>query len=304
MERVSVRVPATTANLGPGFDCLGMALDIWNEVTIAVAQKSRVRVTGQGAGQLSTGPGNLVYRTAARYYTERGRAMPALSIACHNEIPLARGLGSSAAAIVGGLVAAAALAGDPPDDPERLLPLAIALEGHPDNVTPALFGGCQIVVAEGDQWVRAAVPLPADLHAVLFIPDTQLPTVEARAVLPDEVSREAAVYNAGRVALLVSALATGKVELLRWATQDRLHQPARERLFPAMRHLFRAAMDGGALGAFLSGAGPTVLALTQGREVTVAYEMAEAARRFGVSGTVKVTQPTARGATVVRGRSQ
>lgn len=298
MQRIDVRVPATTANLGPGFDCLGMALDMWNHMQFQVGEEPGVRVMGQGAGHLSTGRSNLVYRAAERYFRETSTAMPSFSITCHNEIPLARGLGSSSSAIVGGLLGASAMAGHAPPDMELLWKLAVVMEGHPDNVTPALFGGCQIVARDRDDLVRASVPLPGDLQAVLFIPGKSMPTVQARDILPPQVSREDAVYNMGRVALLVNALATGRVKDLRVATQDRLHQPARQQLMPAMGLLFQGALDAGALGVFLSGAGSAVLALTAGEEASVARGMANAAAQAGVQGEVKITRPSAKGAHV------
>ena len=296
MNCVTVRVPATTANLGPGFDCLGMALDIWNQVRFQPDDRPGVSVKGQGAGELSTGTDNLVYQSSLRYLKELGHEGMSFSVACDNEIPLARGLGSSAAAIVGGLLGASVLAGEREPDMERLLHLAVAIEGHPDNAAAALFGGCQIVVQEEGELVHAAVPLADELRAVLFIPDAPISTDKARRVLPANVSRYDAVYNVGRVALLVNALATGDADSLRVATRDRLHQPAREKLLPAMPLLFRSALDAGALGAFLSGSGPTILALTNGKELTVAYEMADTANRAAIPGEVKVTRVAAQGA--------
>ena len=296
-ERVTVRVPATTANLGPGFDCLGMALDIWNEVAVERGDFA-VAIQGEGEGTLSTGQDNLVYRALCIPFQEAGLQVPTLSLWCSNTIPLSRGLGSSAAAIVGGLVVGNQLAGSPLDQ-EQLLEQATLLEGHPDNVSAALLGGCRIVVREGERLITAPVPLPEGIGAVLFVPETPMPTREARAVLDPSVSREDAVYNIGRGALLVNALATGRMEDLRVATQDRLHQPARQALFPAMKNIFRAALDAGALGVFLSGGGSTVLALTRGREMTIGYEMAEAAKLSSVNGEVKVTRPSLQGAHVV-----
>ncbi len=300
-ELVTIRIPATTANLGPGFDCLGMSLDMWNQVEVRLAKSPALRVKGEGAGSLSTGRGNLIYRAAERYFREMGLPAPSLSINCQNQIPLARGLGSSSAAIVGGLLAASAVTAAKGQDRDLIWRLAVEMEGHPDNVTPALFGGCQIVVRDQETLVHAQVPLPADLRAVLFIPDAPMPTEKARRILPPQVSREDAVYNAGRVGLLVNALATGRLEHLNVATQDRLHQPARQALMPAMRLLLRSALDGGALGAFLSGAGPTVLALTQGRELTVAYEMADMANKAQLPGQVRITRPTSQGAHISTG---
>ena len=296
MNSVTIRVPATTANLGPGFDCLGMALDIWNRVRFQPGGQPGVSVKGYGAGELSTGTDNLVYQAAQRYLQELGSEGMLFSIACDNGIPLARGLGSSAAAIVGGMLGASALVGEQEPDMERLLHLAVAMEGHPDNVTAALLGGCQIVVQEGGELVHAAIPIAGELRTVLFIPDAPVSTEEARRVLSDTVSRYDAVYNVGRVALLVNALATGDADSLRVATRDRLHQPAREKLLPWMPLLFRSALDAGALGVFLSGAGPTILALTNGRELTVAYELADIANKAAIPGEVKVAKVSAQGA--------
>ena len=306
MTTIRVAAPATTANLGPGYDCLGMALDIWN--TIEVEQlpeggRPSVTVSGEGAGELESGTENLVYRSMDFLYRELGQPMPALRVTCENDIPLARGLGSSAAAIAGGLAAANALAGMGGDGGEfssrDLLEMAATIEGHPDNVAAAVMGGLQLVVTEENTLYTVPVSVPAEIHAVVFIPDVRIATSDARAVLPQQLSVADAVHNMSRVALLVAGMATNHPEYLSVATQDKLHQPYRQPLFPAMKLLMKAAMDAGALGAFLSGSGSTVLALTKGREMTVAYEMAEAARQASVEGTVKVTQPTVQGAHLV-----
>ncbi|MBI4313158.1 MAG: homoserine kinase [Chloroflexi bacterium] len=303
MSQVEVHVPATTANLGPGFDCLGMALDIWNTFSFEPADVPSVSINGEGAaGRLRADRSNLVCRSAERYFQEIGRPAPPLAVGCWNRVPLARGMGSSSSAIVGGLLGAGAIAGNGRQpDMELVWKLAVEIEGHPDNVTPALFGGCQIVVRDSGKLVRASVPIPPDMRAVLFIPDAPMPTAQARGVLPPQVSREDAVYNIGRVALLVNALATGKLEDIKVATQDRLHQPVRQQLMPAMRLLFRAALDGGALGVFLSGAGSSVLALTRGRELTVAYEMRDMAEKAQLPGDVKITVPSLKGAYIAVG---
>ncbi len=295
LKPVTIAVPATTANLGPGFDCLGMALDIWNYVQFHPGQQPGVEVIGEGEGRLTPGQGNMVFRAAQRYFQETGTVLPQFSITCHNQIPLARGLGSSSAAIAGGILGACLMSGATPE-PELLWKLAVATEGHPDNVTPALFGGCQIVVTDGNRLVRAPVSLPEGIKAVLFIPDQPMGTRKARNVVPQRVSLKDAVFNSGRVGLLVNALATGRLNDLRVATQDRLHQPARQSIFPAMKPLFQSALDGGALGVFLSGAGSTVLALTKGNEVTVAREMEDGANKAGVKGSIKITQPSLQGA--------
>ena len=297
---LTIKVPATTSNLGPGFDCLGMALDIWNTLRVKRGG-SGFEITGQGAGELPTDTSNLLYECYLKVFSEIGKPAPKVRFICDNQIPLGRGLGSSSAASIAGIIAANEIAGRP-FDKQGLLELAARIEGHPDNATPAVLGGCRVVVQEAGHLVTAGVPLPEDLNVVLFIPDVPMPTKQARAILPPSVSRQDAVYNIGRVALLVNALATGDLAHLGVATQDALHQPARQAMFHPMKVILRAAMDAGALGAFLSGAGSTILALTRSHEMTIGYEMAEAASKSGVGGEVKITKPTNLGAHVVEAR--
>ena len=300
LESVTVKVPATTANMGPGFDCLGMALDIWNKVQVELGPFA-IEIIGEGHDILDAGPSNLVYRGVKLAFEQAGKEALEVSIKCDNGIALGRGLGSSSAAVVSGLVAGNQMCGGPLSDSD-LLTLATKEEGHPDNVAPALLGGCQIVVRDGERLVTSPVAAPNDLQAVLFIPETPMPTDEARSLLTPEVDRQDAVYNMGRVGLLVNAFTSGDYEHLAVATQDRLHQPARRGLFPPMKVIFNAAMDAGALGVFLSGAGSSILALTQGREMTIGYEMAEAASKAGVPGDIKITKPSIKGAQVVESR--
>jgi len=296
VEKSIVRVPATTANLGPGFDCLGIALDIFNELTVAQTHSLNIIVQGEGTGQISLRQDNLVYRAIATVFAKLGKPVPELSLNCLNRIPLARGLGSSAAAVAGGLVAANELLGKPLSSDE-LLQLGAGMEGHADNIAPALFGGCQLVYREEDRYHHVPVPLPKGLTAVLFIPDFAMSTAKARNILPPKVSRADAVFNIGRVSLLTLAMSTGKLEYLKIATQDRLHQPARQSMFPAMENIFKAALEAGALGAFLSGAGSTILAFTEGESLSgeIGKAMQDAATKAGVNGRVQVARPSAQG---------
>ncbi len=289
---VTVRVPATSANLGPGFDCLGLALDLWGTVTVAAGEP-------QDAG----GPLDHMALTAARrFYSEIGRQPPhELSARCDSSIPAARGLGASAVARVGGLTAVNALEGDPLDR-EHLLALAAELEGHADNAAPALFGGFQVAVRERERVLHTGVPLPKGLKAVLFVPEMRMPTRESRRVLPRALSRADAVHNIGRAALLVAALARGRFDLLDGGTQDRLHQPARARLFPAMYAIFDAARAAGAHCAYLSGGGSTICALATAHEEGIAEAMLEAAHSREVAGRTMVTEPTERGAELTEER--
>ena len=304
MTLVRVKAPATTANMGPGYDCLGMALDVWNTIEIEVLDSGEpvVEVTGEGAGELGTGRDNLVYRSMEFLFQDAGQEMPLVRIRCDNAIPLARGMGSSAAAIAGGLVAANAICSQD-YTPNDLLEMAATIEGHPDNVAAAVLGGMQLVISdkteEGSRLYAVSINVPPELRAVVFVPQVRIATEDARAVLPEKITVADAVHNMGRIGLLVASMTTNHPEYLAIATQDLLHQPYRQPLFPAMKVIFKAALDAGALGVFLSGSGSTVLALTQGREMTVAYEMAEAARQASVEGNVSVTQPTVRGAHLI-----
>ena len=310
-NQISVLAPATTANLGPGFDCLGMALDIWNRLEVfqenagagsGADRTTAVEVLGEGEGELSNGRDNLVYQAMEFLFKEAGEEMPPVRLRCHNEIPLKRGLGSSAAAIAGGLVAANALS-TATFTANGLLEMAATIEGHPDNVAAAVLGGLQLVVSNGNQIFSAPINVPAEIRAVLFVPELRIATSDARDVLPQTVSWGDAIFNMSRASLFVAGMATNHPEYLLEATRDKLHQPYRQPLFPAMKLLFQAALDAGALGVFLSGSGSTVLALTQGREMTVAYEMAEAAKQSGIEGQVKIIQPSLRGAHTIENRT-
>ena len=215
--RVTVRVPATTANMGPGFDCLGMALDIWNTIVVETdgveTGTDRVAVSGEGRDSLPTGSENLVFRSFQHIYDGLGLPVPLVRIGCENNIPLGRGLGSSAAAVAGGLLAGSRLSGANLSL-ERILELAAEIEGHPDNAAAAVMGGCRIVVSDGDRLVTDIVSIPDELKAVLFVPEVPMPTDEARGLLPAMIDRQDAVFNLGRTALLVNALASGKRSIL------------------------------------------------------------------------------------------
>ena len=259
---IIARVPATSANLGAGFDCLGIALDLYNDVALLPDRPFRVEVLGEGSDTLPRDRSNLAARTVLRFFEILGRPSPSFQLRLTNRIPLTGGLGSSSTAIVGALLVANRLAGDPLG-PDELLRLAVEIEGHPDNVAPALLGGLVLSVIADGRVVTARIPVPPDLRGVLFIPSFTISTRDARRRLPRRVSLEDAVFNIGRSSLLVAAMTTGRLELLRVATQDRLHQPYRQVLFPAMPLLFDAALKAGALGVWLSGAGSALMALVR-----------------------------------------
>lgn len=263
-------VPATTANLGPGFDCLGAALSLHNTFTFSVLDSSsgylpgtvHITVSGVGAEGVDTQSNNLAYQAFCAFYEDLGQTPPAIHLAIALNIPLARGLGSSATAIVGGLMGANELAGMPMTQ-EAILKRAIALEGHPDNVVPALLGGCQLSVAAEENWMICEIPWQSSIVPVVAIPDFELSTQSARAVLPQQYSREDAIYNAAHLGLVLRGLETGRADWLRVALGDRIHQPYRKALIPDYDAVRDGALAAGACGVVISGAGPTLLALTE-----------------------------------------
>ncbi len=256
---VRVQVPASSANLGPGFDCLGLALGLYNRLTVREADCLRIETDGDSPFVPRDGS-NLVVVAMKRAYAEAGRPFPNLYLHQSDDIPLSRGLGSSAAAIVAGLAAANALLGNPFDQPQ-LLRMATGIEGHPDNVAACLYGGLTAAVAQdGDVLCVRALPSPRYAFAAL-LPHYDLSTRKARAVLPARYSRADAVFNVGHAVLMYAALEQGRDDVLRRACEDRLHQDYRKALIPGWDDVLSLAWRHGALSVFLSGAGPTVLAV-------------------------------------------
>jgi homoserine kinase len=282
--RVHVRIPATSANLGPGFDALGLALALYNEVTATEADAVSITIAGEGVGRLPPNDHNVMVRAVRQAYEAAGRPFKGVRLACVNRVPTARGLGSSAAAWVGGLVAGNALLGGPLARTD-LLTLAARAEGHPDNVAAALLGGLTVSCMLGDGRIAAvSLPVPGAVRWVVLVPEVTSATAEARAVLPTTVPRGDAVFNVQRVALLLAALQAGRYDVLGTALDDRLHQPYRLRLFPWMPAVADAARAAGALGCVLSGAGPSLLAAVRDDAEVVARSMEGALAAAGVRG--------------------
>ena len=284
--RLRVSVPGTSANLGPGFDALALALDLRTVATLEVpSERPGVTVTGRDAAILRRSH-NLVEEGILQYLMATGRTLPPFALTVDNQLPVARGLGGSAAALVAGLALGAAALGHPVD-PAALLPLAALREGHADNVAAALLGGLAVAWGEGTggQQVQArSLPVADSLRAVVFIPRQSSSTRAARAILPAVISQADAVHNIARTALLVDALREGRGADLRAAMADRLHQPYRLPLLPHAP-LLDAALAAGAHGAALSGAGSSLLALCDAPATgAVAAAMDTRAGELGVQG--------------------
>jgi len=292
MSTIKVTVPATTANLGPGFDCIGLALSLYNQFHFSPLTKNgntlQISATGPEADRVSVDADNLVYQAFGKLYTHIGQSVPPVSIDIHLGIPQARGLGSSATAIVGGLVGANQMAGQPLSQ-EQLLKLAIALEGHPDNVVPAFLGGCRLAASAQDDWTICDIAWHPDILPVVAIPDFELSTAAARQVLPPNYSRADAIFNTAHFGLLVRALETGNRDWLKVAMQDRIHQPYRQSLIKGYAEVRQAAIEAGAYEMVISGAGPTLLALTnQTQALAVVEAMSKTWQSQDVKAIVQV----------------
>ena len=301
LSRVRVRVPATTANLGPGFDALGLALELHEEVTLErlpAHSRPTVSVSGLNANRLRADTNLLAYQAAIGLYRRLGRPPPPLALELHTAIPRSGGLGGSAAAIVGGLVAANALAGGPLDQ-RALLDLAVEIEGHPDNVSAALYGGLVITVHGRDGLIAKRLDPPPTLSAVVVVPRQSISTKAARGVLPTHLSVPDAVFNLSRTALFVAAFQTGDWALLRDAMEDRLHQPARGGIFPPLFPTIEAALGVGAHGAALSGSGAAIIALATERQDEISAAMRGAAERHGAPCDSMILRLSGGGATVL-----
>ncbi|HXX94955.1 MAG TPA: homoserine kinase [Planctomycetota bacterium] len=301
--KVRVTVPASVGNTGSALDALGTALELRNEVVADTDCPGELSLKGEGKELLQKGQPNLVQEAMRRFEQATGKKVPPHGLTLVNHIPFGRGLGSSAAALVGGLLAADALTGAGLSR-MQLLQLAVPMEGHPDNAAPAIYGGAVLAVENegrvGGPMTVVPLRIPSGWKAALFIPEfVVVSTREARSLLPREVPLADAVHNHSRSALLVAAIALERPELLRVAMQDRLHQPHRRKLFPPMESLIEAALSGGAWGACLAGAGPSILAIaSEPKAQGAAQAMKDAAHGQKVPGRALVLDFAPAGARV------
>ncbi len=276
-ETVKVRVPATTANCGPGFDALGIACNIYNELelTLFTDEILEISISGEGKQYLPADESNLIWNVIKDLLQKTNSPYKGARIKMHNNIPLSHGLGSSAAAIVAGILAFNLAVGEPFSKNE-MLKIATDVEGHPDNVAPAIFGGMTISLQE-DTNVKTFSFIPKlPLKMIVAVPEFFLATKKARQVLPEKISVKDAAFNIAHASSLVAAMCTGNIDVLSYAFADKLHQPYRAALIPGMYDVFSAARQAGALGAALSGAGPSLIAFTLDNETAVGEAMVKA----------------------------
>lgn len=297
---ITITVPATTANLGSGFDTLGLALKVYLQLKLRPTRSpSSLIVRGEGAGRLPTGPRNAIRRAMETVARAEGVVLPAVAMEVMSEIPVARGLGSSAAAIIAGVLAADRL-GRLGLSTDAVLAYAARLEGHPDNVTPALVGGLVASCLRPDQsvlYVKQA--LPPFIKAVVVIPEFELSTARARRVLPKKVPLRDAVYNLQRVAVLTAGIGAGCWDVLSEGMRDRLHQPYRESLVPGLAESLIIKGLPGLLGVALSGAGPTLLALARSHCTAIARRLRAEFAHHGIAARALILESDARGARVI-----
>lgn len=289
MRMIKIRVPATSANLGPGFDCLGLALDIWNEVSFEQAEKMSHFVVGEGAEKLNKGIRNLLTKSFARVHEVCGKKLSQVKILANNKIFMSSGLGSSAAAIMAGLYGANEILNKPLSEND-LLKLATEMEGHPDNVAPALLGGLIVSVMARDEiiWRRYEIP---DWTIVLVKPQLEWLTKTARAVLPKSVSRADAIFNIGRTSLVIDALRNGDLSLLQNVMDDRIHQPYRLRHISGGTTAYKTAKEYGA--AALSGAGPSIICFVKtALAETARQEISKVFEERGIETKSLITKPS------------
>lgn len=255
---IKIEIPATSANLGSGFDSLGVALNMYNHVWMEEADE--IDITSKDGVNVPKDESNLIYWSADILYKECGKVLPGLRIIQENNIPMTRGLGSSSACIAAGLIGANRFLGSPLSQHD-LVNLACKIEGHPDNTTPALLGGLVTTAMENGRVYSVSVPVAKNIRFGVFIPPFELKTEVARKALPDEYSREDAVYNLSRSSLMTAALFSGSLENLRVAVQDSIHQPYRKKFISGVDTVFRMSYELGSYGTYISGAGPSIIAI-------------------------------------------
>lgn len=298
---IHIQVPATTANLGPGFDILGMALGLYNHIYMEERESGlKIEVSGEGSENIPLDETNLAYQAMKRTLELTNKTLSGVYIKIHNEIPIERGLGSSAAVISGAIMATNILIGRPLNKKE-LLNLATQIEGHPDNAAAAIYGGIVAsVVYEGKVISRRLQP-PAKFYAVTFIPDIPLSTKKSREALPKTINLEDAIFNMSRLSLLIAAFMNAERKLIGEMMEDRIHQPYRLKLIKGSEEIFKAAKANGALSAVLSGAGSTLIAFSDEKnKEKIKNAMETEALKQNLPGIAKILLPVAGGAKEIK----
>mgnify|MGYP004480907303 CR=1 FL=1 len=303
---VTFKIPATSANIGSGFDSVGLALDLYNEIHIyenANSKKIEFEITGEGEKEIQKDNNMILDAMKLVYKKLKAKPEKGYIIKCINRIPLSRGLGSSSAAIIGGLLSANYILGNKLSLENDILNMAVQLEGHPDNVSPAILGGIiSGVVRKNEDFKYVKINTPKNLKAIVAIPNFHLSTEKARNALPKEISFKDAIFNISRAALLTSALSSNKLDLLEVATDDKLHQDYRAKFIPGLKELFKEAKKAGAYSVTISGAGSSILALVKNDEniiKKVSNAMKESFAKKKIESEIKVLNIPNKGIVVI-----
>lgn len=301
-KKVHVKIPATSANMGSGFDAVGIALTLYNEILFEErpgADAITIEIKGMGQNEIPTDPAENLVSEAMAYVAKRnGQPLPAGHLTLINRIPPARGLGSSSAALVGGIMAGDALTGRKLTK-EDILIIANSMEGHPDNVAPATYGGLTSSIIVHDKAITNSVPVEDDLSFITVSPEIEVSTEEARQALPDMIDYKSAVFNVSRVSFLLSSFFTKRYDYLKYSLQDKLHVPYRIQLIPHGQDVLDAAITAGALGSTISGSGSTLIAFATGREREIEEAMISTFAGYGIQSFGHILKADNQGATYV-----
>lgn len=295
-----IKVPATSANMGPGFDSIGVALELYNHLWFEQIEEGvEIIVKRKQEIEIPTDKNNLIYKTMVDFFAETGNVMPGVRLIQEDYIPMVRGLGSSAACIVAGLLAANHMSGCHYSR-DKLAQIAAKIEGHPDNSNPALFGSMVVGAIDHNEMCHVKLDLPKDLVFAIMVPNFPVSTEDARKVLPNTYTKADTVFNASRAALLVASIYSGNYQNLTMAMEDRIHQPYRSQLIPDMDRIFKAAKNYGALATYLSGAGSTLMAvLTEEKAQTFQYKMQAYLKAIPNEWQLTLLKPDTKGAQLI-----
>ena len=292
-----LRVPASSANLGSGFDSIGACLDIWNEIKFCEGDFS-ISNEGYGAESFSTDKKNLIYKSYLQANQILGKSEKEISINCFNNIPISGGLGSSSAAIISGIMIAYAI-NNIDINKDDIFQISASMEGHPDNVGPAIFGGITIGYNDDNDWYISPVKYSKNLKIISFVSDQKILTKESRKGLPDGISREDSVYNISRSALLINSLSNNNFDDFKYAFQYKVHEQYRTPQIKGFSTISNAAISAGALATYLSGSGPTISAISESKELTINYEMLDAANKLGINGEGNICKKSESGVQLI-----
>ena len=289
-KKVSIKVPGSTSNLGPGFDTLGLAINLFLKLEAETSDKLQINVHGEGEKEIPKNNNNLIYRSYQEYFKYVNEPSIPIRLSLKNEIPLKRGLGSSGAAIVGGILTARKFANKKVTD-EELLNIAASVEGHADNVTPSLFGGLNACCMIKNKVIASKIKFPKRIKLIAVIPDLNISTKKARAILPKQINFKDAVFNVQRISLLLNSFYTNDFDNMKYYLCDKLHQDYRKEFVPGFDSAVKKGVEAGALGIYLSGSGPTIMAFCKNNNKIIAKVIVDVLKKKNIACRVVHLKP-------------